>query len=188
MIGPNSPRRRQIVDAAREIAAAQGWSAVTVRAIGARIGCSAPAIYQYFRDKDAVVAAVAEEGQTQLSAAIETAAKATGGAGKRVRAAMRGFWDFAMAHPELYAAIYGGEGMRGRGARPAPEALQRLVAKLGQKRGAAEAAADIADRFAALIYGFAPFAAAPEFPGGRARAWALCERAIEDAIRRLGRD
>ena len=51
-------RRKEIVDAARTLAAEQGWPAVTVRAVASRIGCSAPALYQYFRDKDEILDAI----------------------------------------------------------------------------------------------------------------------------------
>jgi AcrR family transcriptional regulator len=88
-------RRKEIVDAARELAGGQGWPAVTVRAIAGRIGCSAPAIYQYFHNKDAILAALAADGQAALGQALEAAIADVHGPVKRMRALVRAIWLFA---------------------------------------------------------------------------------------------
>jgi len=180
-------RRRQIADAAREIAAEQGWQAVTVRAIGARIGCSAPAIYQYFRDKDALLAALAAEGDAMLDAMLESAGASTDGSARRLRAAARAMWAFAIENPELYGVMHGTGGVAPRSSAGAPPALRRIAAKLVAKRGPGDSPDDFADRLAAAIHGCLASALAQRFPGGRTRAQSLCERLVEDSIRGLGR-
>ena len=115
-------RRKEIVDAARTLAAEQGWPAVTVRAVASRIGCSAPALYLYFRDKDDILDALAAEGRNQLAESMEKALSDVGhGPAKRLRAAVRLLWDFAMANPEIYAVMFGlsGQACHGGGAGPA---------------------------------------------------------------------
>jgi len=184
---PRPARRQQIVGAAREIAAARGWPAVTVRAIAARIGCSAPAIYQYFRGKDAVLAAVAAEGEAMLDAALERAADSVDGPAKKLRAAMRGLWNFAEANAELYAIMYGGSGQLPHAAGGTPPALRRIAAKLAAKRGAVEPADDFADRIAACVHGFIAISQTDRHAGGSARALELCSRLVDDAIRGLDR-
>src|SRR5215470_5502817 len=47
--------RTKILDAARELFAAEGYDAVTMRKIAERIEYSATAIYQHFEDKDALL-------------------------------------------------------------------------------------------------------------------------------------
>lgn len=47
--------REQILDAARELFAARGYEAVTMREIGKRIQYSATALYHHFEDKQALV-------------------------------------------------------------------------------------------------------------------------------------
>ena len=185
---PNPARRKQIVDAAREIAAARGWSAVTVRAIGSRIGCSAPAIYQYFKNKDEVLVALAAFGQRLLADSIEQAADSADGPAKRVRAAMRGLWEFAVANPELYSVIYGGDGLAAHGPELAPDVLVNAVAKLASKRGGSESPADLADRLLASVHGFIGLTLGERFPGGLDRARELSDRIVDDAIRQVGRD
>ena len=184
----NPARRKQIVDAAREIAASRGWSAVTVRAIGSRIGCSAPAIYQYFKNKDEVLVALAAFGQRLLAETLEKATVSADGPAKRVRAAVRGLWEFALANPELYSVIYGGDGLVPHGPELAPDALVVAVSKLASKRGAAEPAGDFADRLLATVHGFIGLTLSERFPGGLERARSLCDRIVEDAIDRVGHD
>jgi TetR/AcrR family transcriptional regulator, cholesterol catabolism regulator len=47
--------RRRLLDAARELATADGYDAVTVRTVAAAAGVSAPTAYQYFTSKDHVL-------------------------------------------------------------------------------------------------------------------------------------
>jgi len=181
-------RRKEIVEAARGIAAESGWSAVTVRAIAARIGCSAPAIYQYFRDKDAVLVALAAEGQAALAVSLDAAVLHVHGPGKRLRAAVRALWDFAMQHRELYAVMFGLNGMaayRRGGATPA--AVLRIATELVMKRETGDDAVDLADSIAATAHGFICLALSGGFPGGGDRAHVLLDEVVEDIVRGLGR-
>lgn len=182
-------RRKEIVEAARALAAEQGWPAVTVRAIAARIGCSAPAIYQYFRDKEAVLAALSADGQTALSEALERAIAGIHGPAKRLRAVVRAWWGFALEHRELYAVMFGLNGMeahRHRG-NSAPAALLRVAGELVAKHAAEDAAGDLADRIAATAHGFIGLTLAGGFPGGGERALTLLLDVVEDVVKGLGR-
>ncbi|MCA9560512.1 MAG: helix-turn-helix transcriptional regulator, partial [Myxococcales bacterium] len=46
---------RRILDAARAIAVADGPDALSMRTLADRVGLSAPALYQYFSGRDAIV-------------------------------------------------------------------------------------------------------------------------------------
>jgi AcrR family transcriptional regulator len=157
------------------IAAEEGWSAVTVRAVAKRINCSAPAIYQYFRDKDAVLSALAAEGRFLLDDVLSHAVVGLSGPSKRLRAMLRAFWEFADQRREFYAVMFGLDGQAAHHERSsvglAPEALVRASADLLAKRGGDEDPRDLADRLVATIHGFAGLAAADQFPGGRERAF-----------------
>ena len=52
-------RERRIVDAARNIAASEGWDAVTIRRLSDEIGYSQPVLYTHYANKAAIVGAVA---------------------------------------------------------------------------------------------------------------------------------
>ncbi|MET7773279.1 TetR/AcrR family transcriptional regulator [Nocardia sp. NPDC005366] len=99
-------RRQQIIDTARELAEDQGWEAVTVRRLAERIEYSQPVLYSHFAGKAAIVAAVAEQGIVDLTAALrvgETAASTPAAAFERVT---RAYLDFAAAHPARYDAMF----------------------------------------------------------------------------------
>jgi AcrR family transcriptional regulator len=99
-------RHRQIVDAAREIAEAEGWEAVTVRRLAERIEYSQPVLYSHFRGKDAIVGAVALEGFEEFTASL-TARVATLLAGEEsLRAVADAYLEFAEGRPALYEAMF----------------------------------------------------------------------------------
>lgn len=183
-------RRKEIVDAARSLAAEQGWPAVTVRAVAARIGCSAPALYQYFRDKDEILDALAAEGRAQLAERMEQGLAETGhGPGKRLRAGVRVLWDFALNNRELYAVMSGlsGQASHGGGAGPALAGLRKVAQELAIKREAPEDAENLADSLIAATHGFIALTLTGQFPGGPDRASDLLLALAEDVSKAIGK-
>ena len=97
-------RERLIVTAARELAEAEGWDAVTTRRLAAEIEYSQPVLY--FKGKDAIMAAVAVQGCGELAAemcAARTAAEGTRGA---LAAVGKAYTDFGRRRPALYDAMF----------------------------------------------------------------------------------
>ncbi len=66
-------RRRQIMDGAIECFARQGFHRTTMQDIVAASGLSAGALYRYFRAKEDIVAAIAEEHHAEEAAALARA-------------------------------------------------------------------------------------------------------------------
>lgn len=94
----------------RDIAATNGWQAVTVRKVAERIGYTAPIIYEHFGSKDEMLAALLKEGNKIL---YESLLKAVSGAvegEKRMRIVCHAYWDFAINFPELYKLMHGMDG------------------------------------------------------------------------------
>lgn len=95
---------RAILDAARELFVAEGYSNVTIRKIAEKIEYSPAAIYSYFPSKDDIFLALAEEGFRLLFG--------HGGPmpeGSRVDVVRGGFWhlyEFSKAHPEYFALMF----------------------------------------------------------------------------------
>jgi AcrR family transcriptional regulator len=99
-------RRAAIVTAARELAEAEGWEAVTTRRLSDRIEYSQPVLYSHFENRDAIIEAVALEGFTELAAALRD-----GKTGARSPEAVLGgtataYVEFARANPALYDAMF----------------------------------------------------------------------------------
>jgi AcrR family transcriptional regulator len=94
-------RGRRIVAAARELAEAEGWDAVTTRRLAALIEYSQPVLYSHFPGgKDAIMTAAALEGFAELATAL-SAARDGGLAG-----VARAYVEFADAKPALYDAMF----------------------------------------------------------------------------------
>src|SRR5215211_7813797 len=62
--------RRALLEEALQTIQAHGVEAVTLRAIGERLGVSRTALYRHFADKQALLAAVAAEGFRLLRMAL----------------------------------------------------------------------------------------------------------------------
>jgi len=148
--GPADPARHElrhrIVDAAEALLASAGRDAVTTRAVAAAAGVQAPTLYRIFGDKEGLLDAVAEHGfRTYLSR------KALTPSGDPVEA-LRAGWDlhveFGLAHPALYALMYG-DPRPGRTSTAADRAARALrahvhrVAEVGRLRVGEERAAAV---------------------------------------------
>src|SRR5450755_1381804 len=66
-------RHDLIVAAARDLAEAEGWEAVTTRRLAALVEYSQPVLYSHFDGKDAIRRAVAIEGSSALAVQLHQA-------------------------------------------------------------------------------------------------------------------
>ncbi|GGJ51521.1 TetR/AcrR family transcriptional regulator [Streptomyces brasiliensis] len=98
-------RHRLIVATAREMAEAEGWDNVTTRRLADRIEYSQPVLYQHFKNKDAIVHAVAQEGLAELAGTLRAARLGAGDAPEALRAVARAYADFAARGPVLYQTM-----------------------------------------------------------------------------------
>lgn len=101
--------RERIVEAARDIVGEQGLDALSMRALGVRIGYSPATIYLHFRDKDEILRGVMEEGFTRLSATMDRElAKLPAEATSLERFAMSGraYATFALENTGYFRAMF----------------------------------------------------------------------------------
>ncbi|PRY12534.1 TetR/AcrR family transcriptional regulator [Kineococcus rhizosphaerae] len=92
-------RRERITRLTRQVAEAEGWAAVTTRRLAAELGVTQPVLYSAFASRQDLLDAVALDGFTALSSALE-AVPAT------PLARMGAYLDFAAAHPRTYEAMF----------------------------------------------------------------------------------
>ena len=102
--------RQDILQAARDIIAAEGAGALSIRGIAGRIGYSAPALYEYFDGKEAIAEALFVAGFRQLAAMMEQIAQEDPVA--RLHALGIAYRQFAISHPQEYSLMF---------SRPIPE-------------------------------------------------------------------
>jgi AcrR family transcriptional regulator len=98
--------RRALLDAALAIVDKSGAQALTLREVARKVGVTPGAPYHHFADKEAIIAAVAEEGFVELLAAMVAARDAAEPAG-RLAAMGKSYVRFAVAHPAHFRVMFG---------------------------------------------------------------------------------
>ena len=99
-------RRQAIITAARQMAEAEGWDAVTTRRLADRIEYSQPVLYSHFTGKGDIVEAVAVEGFAELRLILRNAREAGGSPVAALRELAAAYVGFAVEHPALYDAMF----------------------------------------------------------------------------------
>jgi AcrR family transcriptional regulator len=97
--------QEKILDAARELFAAQGFEAVTLRKVAAAIEYAPAAIYGHFADKEALVRALCLRDFDQLNAAFARLL-AVADPLQRIAEAGRVFVRFAAANPNHFRLMF----------------------------------------------------------------------------------
>ena len=100
-------REKLIITAARELAEAEGWQAVTTRRLAERIEYSQPVLYSHFKGMDAIMAAVAVEGFADLADELRAARTAAPDTHRALAAVSAVYTAFADRHPAVYDAMFG---------------------------------------------------------------------------------
>ena len=101
--------REQILGAARAIGISDGWSAVTIRAVAAKLGYTAPLLYEHFRDKGDILTQLAIEGQVCLENVLSQALP--GESGEAIQVMVERFWLFMLENRQLYRLMNGMDGV-----------------------------------------------------------------------------
>ncbi len=86
--------------------AERGPEAVTIRELAAAVGVSPMTPYRYFKDKDAILAAVRARAFDRHADALEAAFAGTPDPGARSAALAEAYVRFAEEHPEAYKLMF----------------------------------------------------------------------------------
>lgn len=96
---PERTSLAQIVEAGRDILELSGPRGLTMQAVAERVGVRAPSLYKRVRDRDALLAAVAEASIDALTARLDEAGHDLAALGDAYRA-------FAHEHPEGFRLMF----------------------------------------------------------------------------------
>src|SRR5271163_4797731 len=91
--------RARLCDVAEKQFAEHGPDGVTMRELADALGVSSMTPYRYFKDKDAILAAVRTRAFNKFAAAMESARQNIGKPGNA-------YLDFALAHPAPYRMMF----------------------------------------------------------------------------------
>jgi AcrR family transcriptional regulator len=98
---------RALVEAARHLLKEEGPDGLTVRAAARRAGVTHSATYRHFPSKDALLAAVAEEGFRSLERALRRSLAAAEGPVERLSSMAVAYVDFARRQPASFRLMLG---------------------------------------------------------------------------------
>lgn len=183
--------RRALLEEAVRTIRHDGAAALTLRAVGGRLGVSRTALYRHFADKSALLNAVAEDGFRRLGDALEQAWTASGGGVRGFEDQGRAYVRFALDNPAHYRVMFGvwssrerdDSALRDAGARAFQLLVNVLTALQAEGVARRDETPDHVARYVwAVVHGIAMLGIdgrLPDGPGG--------VRDVTDyAVRRLG--
>jgi AcrR family transcriptional regulator len=121
-----SARRAQLLVAARDVFADQGYHAAAMDDIAERAGVSKPVLYQHFPGKLELYQALLTTYADELVAQVRSALLATADNEERVQAAVTAYFDFVTGEGKAYRLIFGSD-LRGEATGVVEGALNRCI-------------------------------------------------------------
>ncbi len=98
--------RQEIIDAARELFAKEGYEKVTMRNIADKIEYSPTTIYLYFKDKTELLFAICDETFAKLTKKMKTLLADGDNPVECLRKGCRAYVDFGLKHPNHYKITF----------------------------------------------------------------------------------
>lgn len=99
--------RINILDASLEIVKEEGWQALSMRKIADKIEYTAPMIYEYFANKEAILLELSRRGNMLLLRRMREAKDSRSKPEKQLEAMWLAYWDFAFEEREFYQLMFG---------------------------------------------------------------------------------
>jgi AcrR family transcriptional regulator len=182
--------RKQIIDAAEQIAADKDLDAVTIRAIAGVIEYSPALIYEYFSNKDEILLALMRQGFGRLHTVLMKVVGAAQTPAAAVEALGLAYWAFALESPSLYQLMHSLRGVPFGTDQTPPEAracfqdLHLPIARLMAEAGKPEArdSEEQAELYWAFLHGLVSLCMNQRIKGGQKRASTLVRRLTHDFI------
>jgi AcrR family transcriptional regulator len=104
--GEGHTRRDEILQAAKELFLEAGYDATTIRRIADRVGVSAPALYLYFQDKDAIMLALCDQTFNRLLELVAEIEQTVTDPLEQMRRFGEAYARFGLEHPDEYRLVF----------------------------------------------------------------------------------
>lgn len=101
--------RINILEASLQIVKEEGWQSLSMRKIADVIEYTAPIIYEYFANKEAILLELTRKGYLILSRDLQEARSKHHLPAKQLEAMWLAYWNFAFDNKELYQLMFGVE-------------------------------------------------------------------------------
>lgn len=102
----NGSLQKAILDEARRVLVTEGYTQLSMRRIASAVGCTATSIYLYFRNKDALIHALIDEGMLQLQGELAGVLERESELSARLEGVCRTYVEWGLAHPEFYEVMF----------------------------------------------------------------------------------
>jgi len=99
--------RANILDAAFSLAKTEGWASLSIRKIADAIEYSAPVVYDYFENKEAILFEISLNGFHCLHIELLKAQKKHDTPEEQLVAIVDAYWKFAFKNKEYYQLMFG---------------------------------------------------------------------------------
>jgi AcrR family transcriptional regulator len=98
--------RDQIRRAARELFAHEGYESISMRRVGAEVGCSPMAIYRHYENKEELLLSICEETFASMLKLLDEARQEGVTRLDQLRRCIRAVIDFHLSHPNHYKVTF----------------------------------------------------------------------------------
>jgi AcrR family transcriptional regulator len=99
--------RTSILEAALRIVKEEGWQALSMRKIADVIEYTAPIIYEYFANKEAILLELTRMGYLKLAKELEEVKSQHTNPADQLEVMWLAYWNFAFANKEIYQGMFG---------------------------------------------------------------------------------
>lgn len=107
IVDDSTALRARLLSISRELLDEEGPSALSMRAVARRAGCTHQAPYHYFGNREGIVAALIVDGFTKLEYALNTAINSTQADPLGcIEAAANAYVDFALDNPGIFRTMF----------------------------------------------------------------------------------
>jgi AcrR family transcriptional regulator len=103
---PRHERRRQLLDAAREVFVSQGYHAAAMDEIAERAGVSKPVLYQHFPGKLELYLALLDESVDALVETVRGALGSTADNRQRVAATFSAYFEYVAGEGQAFRLVF----------------------------------------------------------------------------------
>jgi AcrR family transcriptional regulator len=98
--------RDQVRDTARELFGRDGYESVSMRRIGAEVGCSPMAIYRHYPNKEELLLSICEETFNKMIRLLDATRARPGTSLEKLRRCVRTIIEFHLSHPNHYKVTF----------------------------------------------------------------------------------